>query len=264
MQCPHCGNIQLESELAKSTYCRKCNGYVQLDKDRKSIKSQEAQKQPLAIQKLRGILSGGRRVVARCFECMGKREVSKSVTSTICPQCGAYIDLQEYKIISSYSRSIRTRNKLIITNKGDLNSNQVICDSADIQGIIRGSLICSGEVHIKFKGKMSGSIEAKTVYIDRKCKAEFVRPIRANLVEIKGNILAWIISDGKVIVQKTGQLTGAVFSRKFTVEKGGKFFGELSIGKVEVTQGKLLNTLRKKQGESKIESPSSDFSLTPT
>jgi ribosomal protein S27E len=36
IQCPHCGNLQLEPELAQSTNCRKCGGYIQLEKGRKS------------------------------------------------------------------------------------------------------------------------------------------------------------------------------------------------------------------------------------
>ena len=67
-----------------------------------------------------------------------------------------------------------------------------------------------------------------------------MRPIRAELVDIEGIISARIISTGKVLIQKTGRLTGAVFGRGFTVEKGGEFFGELSIGNVEMTQGELL------------------------
>src|SRR5207237_10911876 len=120
-------------------------------------------------------------VIDRCFECAGKREVPKTAISSICPLCGAYIDLQDYRIIGNFSRSIRTRGRLIITSKGDLNSNRVICDSAEIQGSMRGNLICSGDVHIRLKGKLSGSIEAKSVHIDKKCEAEFVRPIRAKL-----------------------------------------------------------------------------------
>jgi cytoskeletal protein CcmA (bactofilin family)/predicted RNA-binding Zn-ribbon protein involved in translation (DUF1610 family) len=251
VQCPHCGNIQLEPELAKSTYCRKCSGYIQLGKGRKSTEPQEAQKQPSIIHKLEDFLGVQRTTVARCFECPGKREVAKSATSTICPQCGAYIDLQDYKIIGNFSRTIRTRGKLFITNKGDLNSNRVLCDSADIQGVLRGSLICDGEVTIKIKGKVSGSIEAKILRIDKKCEAEFVRPIRANFVDIEGRISARIVSDGKVIVQKTGRLIGAVQGVGFVVEKGGEFFGDLSIGKVEMTQGELLETSRKNPPETK-------------
>jgi cytoskeletal protein CcmA (bactofilin family)/predicted RNA-binding Zn-ribbon protein involved in translation (DUF1610 family) len=263
VQCPHCGNIQLEPELAKSTYCRKCSGYIQLGKGRKSSEPQEATKHPGVFQKLEGLLGVQRTVIAHCFECTGKREVPRNATSTICPQCGAYIDLQDYRIIGNYSRSIRTRGSLIITSKGDLNSNRVICESAEIQGFMRGSLICSGDVHIKLKGKLSGSIEAKAVYIDRKCEAEFVRPIRAELVNIEGIISARIISTGKVVIQKTGRLTGAVFGRGFSVEKGGEFFGELSIGNVEMTQGELLEA-PSRPPESRGESDSgADFRLVP-
>jgi len=162
VQCPHCGNIQLEPELAKSTYCRKCNGYIQLGKGRKSAEPlAEGPKQASVLQKLEGMLGGQRTVLAKCFECPGKREVPKAATSTICPQCGAYIDLQDYKISGHFSRSIRTRGHVSITSKGDLNSNRVICETAEIQGSLRGSLICSGEVKVRLKGKISGAIDGR-------------------------------------------------------------------------------------------------------
>ncbi|MBV9107587.1 MAG: polymer-forming cytoskeletal protein [Verrucomicrobia bacterium] len=261
VQCPHCGNIQLEPELAKSTYCRKCSRYILLNKGRKSTEPQELEQQPSVFHKLEGLIGIQRTVVARCFECTGKREVPKSATSTICPLCGAYIDLQDYRIIGHYSRSIRTRGRLIITSKGDLTSNRAICNYAKIQGTMRGNLVCSGEVHIRLRGKLSGSIEAKSVHIDKKCEAEFVRPIRAELVNIEGIISARIISSGKVLIQKTGRLTGAVFGRGFSVEKGGEFFGELSIGKVEMTQGELLDAPTRTTETKGKSDTGADFSL---
>ena len=41
VQCPHCGNLQLEPELAQSTNCRKCGVYIQLEKGRKSTAPHE-------------------------------------------------------------------------------------------------------------------------------------------------------------------------------------------------------------------------------
>jgi cytoskeletal protein CcmA (bactofilin family) len=248
VQCPHCGNIQLEPELAKSTYCRKCSGYIQLGKGRKPTQPQEAEKQPSVFQKLEGLLGVQRTVVARCFECA---------------LCGAYIDLQDYRIIGNYSRSIRTRGRLIVTPKGDLNSNRVICDYAEIQGTMRGNLICSGEVHVRIKGKLSGSIQAKSVHIPRKTEVEFVRPVRAELVDIEGTMSGRIISTGKVVIQKTGRLTGVVFGRGFDVEKGGEFFGELSIGKVELKQGELLGAGTKAPDSKGKSDPGADFRLVP-
>ena len=241
IRCPHCDNLQLEPESAKSTYCRKCSGYIQLEKSRKAAASQESQDKSISVfQKLEALFGVQRTFIARCFECAGEREVPKNATSTLCPKCGAYIDLQDYKISSIYTRSVRTGGRLIITNKGDLISGRALCGSADIQGSVRGNLICSGAVRIKLKGKLSGSIEAKTVYIEKKCDAEIVHPIRAELVQIDGTISGRIIATRKVVVHKTGRLTGSVSALGFTVEKGGYFIGELSIGKTEMTQsGKL-------------------------
>jgi cytoskeletal protein CcmA (bactofilin family) len=261
VHCPHCGNIQVEPELAKSTYCRKCGGYIKLGKAQRSSGPQEVEKQPSVLRKLENLLGIQRIVIAHCFECAGKREVPKSATSTICPQCGAYIDIQDYRIVGNFSRSIRTRGSVIVTNKGDLSSNRVICDSADIQGTMRGSLICNGSVHIKIKGKLTGSIQAKSIYIDKKCEAEFVRPIRAEKVEIEGVISARIISTGTVIIHKTGRFIGALFGRGFTVEKGGEFFGELSIGNVELTQGELLEAPKRPPTAQEKPGAGTDFSL---
>ncbi|HEY0793827.1 MAG TPA: polymer-forming cytoskeletal protein [Chthoniobacterales bacterium] len=262
VQCPHCGNLQLEPELAKSTYCRKCNGYIQLGKGRKTAEPlAEGPKQASVFQKLEGMLGGQRTVLARCFECPGKREVPKAATSTICPQCGAYIDLQDYKINGHFSRSIRTRGHVLITAKGDLNSNRVICETAEIQGSLRGSLICSGEVKVRLKGKISGAIDGKTVTIDRKSEVEFVRPLRGELIDVEGMVTARIISEGKVIVQKGGRLTGAVFARGFTVEKGGEFFGDLSIGNVELTQPERLAAPKPAPQTGPTSEPGTDLSL---
>jgi cytoskeletal protein CcmA (bactofilin family) len=263
VQCPHCGNIQLEPELAKSTYCRKCSGYIPLSKGRKASELHEAEKQPSVFQKLEGFLGVQRTVIAKCFECAGKREVPKTANSTICPLCGAYIDLQDYRIIGNYSRSIRTRGRLIITPKGDLNSNRVICDYAEIQGSMRGNLICSGDVYVRMKGKLSGSIQAKAVHIVRKSEVEFVRPVRAELVDIEGIMSGRIISTGKVVIQKTGRLTGVVFGRGFSVEKGGEFFGELSIGKIEMKQGELLDASARAPDAKGKADPGADFRLVP-
>ena len=236
VQCPHCGNLQLEPESAKSTYCRKCSGYIQLEKVRTSAAAQVSHQRPASVfQKLEDLFGGQRTFVARCFECEGEREVPKNATSTLCPKCGAYIELQDYKIDGIYTRSIRTGGRLIVTKKGTLNCRRAFCGSAEIQGIVRGDLICSGAVTINLKGKLSGSIEAKTVHIEKKCEAEMMYPILAEFVEIDGTISGRIKATRKVVINKTGRLTGSVSARGFIVEKGGYFVGELSIGKMEIT-----------------------------
>lgn len=233
VRCPQCDNLQLEPAAAKSTNCRKCGSHIQLEKGRRPGESKDLQHPaPSVFQKIESLFGVQRTVVARCFECAGEREVPKNATSTLCPKCGAYIDLQDYRVSGVYNRSIRTGGRLIVTDKCDLITNQVFCGSAEIAGSVRGQLTCSGEVRIRFKGKLSGSIEAKTVHIEKKCDAELLHPIRAELVEIDGTISGRIISTRKVIIRKSGRLTGSVSARGFTVEKGGYFMGDVSIGKV--------------------------------
>jgi cytoskeletal protein CcmA (bactofilin family) len=232
--CPSCANHQQEPASAKSTYCRKCGGYIQLDKSAKSFVSHEPRERaPSGLQKLQNLLGVQRTIIARCFECPGVREVPKAATSTLCPKCGAYIDLQDYKIAGAYTRSIRTGGRLIIAIKGDLISRRAYCGSAEIEGSLRAKLICSGDVRIKRKGKVGGEIEARNIHIDRKCDAELAYPIRAEVVEIDGVIAVPSVSARKVVVGKTGRLTGSVSAQGFVVEKGGYFVGDLSIGGVE-------------------------------
>ena len=57
VQCPHCGNIQLEPELAKSTYCRKCSGYIQIAKGARVPGPLPAgPKEPTLFEKVEGLL----------------------------------------------------------------------------------------------------------------------------------------------------------------------------------------------------------------
>ena len=231
VRCPACDNLQLEPPAVKSTYCRKCGGYIQLEKGWKPGESKDLQRPaPSVLRKLESLFGVQRTIVARCFECTGEREVPKHAASTLCPKCGAYIDLQDYKITGVYTRSIRTGGKLIVTEKCDLIANKVFCGSAEIGGPVRGQLTCSGEVWVRFKGKLSGSIKAKTVHIDKKCNAEFLHPVFAELVEIAGTISAQIVSTRTVAIRKTGRLIGSVSARGFTVDKGGYFLGDVSIG----------------------------------
>jgi cytoskeletal protein CcmA (bactofilin family) len=236
--CPACGNHQQESPSAKSTYCRKCGGYVQLDKSAKSsVAPQPRERTPSGLEKLQDFLGVQRTTIARCFECPGYREVPKAATSTLCPKCGAYIDLQDYKIAGAYTRSIRTGGRLIIGPKGDLISRRAYCGSAEIEGSLRANLVCSGDVALRRKGKVGGEIEARKIHVERKCEAELAYPIRTDELEIDGAITVPSVSARKVVIGKTGRLVGTVLARSFVVEKGGYFIGDLRIGGEDASDG---------------------------
>ena len=176
--------------------------------------------------------------VVECFECKRKQQVSGAATSTICPSCSAHIDLRDYKITSGFSRSIRTRGNVHLSGKGDLASSSVECQSALIEGRLRGNLHCDTAT-INYSGKIPGRISARHVVVERKADIHCFRTVRAEHIEIKGRMSGEIIAQS-VTVHRKGSLEGDVTARAISVERGGMFSGQLAIGQVGLAQGELL------------------------
>ena len=181
-------------------------------------------------EKIEGIFVGKPKVqVAQCFECSGWHEVSTTAHSSTCKMCGAYIDLQDYKVTGSFSRNIKTRGNVYLSARGDLSSSKIICSQATIHGKMRGNLTCAGKVTIRVQGKLFGSVEAGELIVEKGADVAFTRPIHTANAEIYGRMSGDVVADGHVTIFKSGLLDGAVSASGFSVEKGGCFQGELTI-----------------------------------
>ena len=245
MECPHCGFKQMEYAAAKSSICRQCGRYFSPFAPRTGLKLSTKEEAPAPEsqsirQKIEGFWKGQRSWVIECFECKRKQQVCGAATSTICPGCSAHIDLRDYKINGSFSRTIRTRGDVHLTAKGDLSSSSVICGSALIEGKLRGNLHCDGTVTITFSGRIPGRLTAGHVIVERKANIHCFRRVRVGSIEIKGRMSGEIIAQTGVTVSKKGSLEGDVTAKAITVEKGGIFSGQLVIGQAALMQGELL------------------------
>ena len=236
--CPHCGFSQLESAYAKSTFCRKCGEHYSIEK--LLAKEVASLKAPSLFSKLSKLVAGEKIREVRCFSCAHPQQVSTAAQSSLCPQCGSYIDLRDFRITGPFGRSIQTQGEVIITSKGDVTSAKIACGAATVEGKIRGHLTCTGVVQVKFKGKLLGAIEADQLVIDKKSQVEFVRTVTARQAEIRGKISARIMSEGCVTIMAGGSLEGTVYARSINIERGGIFSGELFIGRQEMEQTDLL------------------------
>jgi cytoskeletal protein CcmA (bactofilin family) len=185
---------------------------------------------PSIFDKISKIVSGEKVRKVRCFSCNHRQEVSSSAQSSLCPSCGSYIDLRDLKIAGPFGRSIQTQGEIHVTSKGELTSARAACGTAILEGKLRGTLVCNGQVRVKTHGKILGGIEAHELLIEKKCDAEFVRPLKAHSVEINGKVSARIHCETVVTINKGGFLEGVVYARSIMVEKGGVFSGELFIG----------------------------------
>jgi hypothetical protein len=91
------------------------------------------------LQKFQGVWNKHHNSEIECFDCKAKHEVSSAATSSFCPKCSTHVDLRNYKITTSFSRSIKTQGEIHITPKGDLSSTTVTCRSALIEGKMRAT-----------------------------------------------------------------------------------------------------------------------------
>jgi cytoskeletal protein CcmA (bactofilin family) len=236
--CPHCGFSQLESAYAKSTICRRCSQPFSIEK--LLAKEVSSLKPPSFFEKVSKLISRETIREISCFSCQATQQVSSAAESSLCPKCGSYIDLRDFKITGPFGRSIQTQGEVYIGKKGDATSQRILCGNALIEGKLRGQLLSTGSVHLKTEGKIAGSIDAESIVIEKKSDTEFVKPLKARSVEINGKITANVFCDGRVTINKHGNLTGVVHARSIVVEKGGIFSGELHIGSVPDEQPALL------------------------
>ena len=244
-ECPHCGFKQMEYAAAKSSICRQCGRSFSPFTPKLGLKLRTTEEGPVPetsssiFGRLEDFWKRQTSSVVECFECKRKQQVSGAATSTICPSCSTHIDLRDYKITSGFSRSIRTRGNVHLSGKGDLASSSVVCQSALIEGRLRGNLDCADTATINYSGKIPGRISARHVVINPKADVHCFRTVRAENIEIKGRMSGEIVAQS-VVVYKRGSLEGDVTARAMSVEKGGMFSGQLVIGQMGLAQGELL------------------------
>lgn len=235
----------MEYVAAKTTMCRQCGSSFSPNAPKPGLKLHAREEaspapEPSGLRKMEGLWNRQRSRLVACFECKRKHEVSDAATSTNCPGCSAHIDLRDYKIATSFSRSIRTRGDLHLTAKGDLSSTSVICRSAIIEGKLRGNLVCSDSATINYTGKIPGRLTAQHVTVEKKSDVQFFRRVRVSSLDIKGRMLGEVIAETVVKIHKNAVLDGNVTAKSIVVEKDGIFSGQLVIGKADLTQAELL------------------------
>src|SRR5438270_5263554 len=243
VECPHCGFKQMEYVAAKSTICRQCGRSFSPSAPKPGLKLKDESSAPEELplhRKFEAVWSRQRNRLVSCFECKRKHEVSDAATSTNCPGCSAHIDLRDYKITTSFSRTIRTRGDVNLTSKGDLSSTSVICHSAIVEGKLRGNLECEDSMVINLVGKIPGRIGAQHITVEKKSDIQCFRRVNVTNIDIKGRMSGEIVATGAVTIHKTGTLDGNVTAKSIAIEKGGVFCGQLAIGQANLTQGELL------------------------
>jgi len=237
----------MEYAAAKSTICRQCGAHfapampnLEVRLRAKDELAAPPAADPSLFRKLEGFWSKPHLTSIECFDCKAKQEVSSAATSTICPRCSTHIDLRDYKIATSFSRTIRTHGEIHVTAKGDLSSSSAMCRSALIEGKMRGNMHCTETATVNYVGKIPGRLTAGHVLVEKKSIVQFFRRVGVKSIEIRGHMTGEIVAATEVIVRRNATLDGNVTAKAISVEKGGIFYGQLIIGSAGLTQAELL------------------------
>lgn len=237
----------MEYAAARSTLCRQCGKHFVIAREEAApAKSPVAEESGLAsssgslFKRIENLWGRPRITSVACFECGTKQELTSAATSTICPSCSVHMDLRDYKINGSFSRSIRTHGEVHITSSGDLSSTSVVCRSAIIEGKLRGSLHCAERAEFRFVGRVQGKLTAPEVLIAKKSDVQFFRQLQVRSIEIRGKMVGEVVAETVVTIRNGGSLDGNVVARAINVEKGGTFTGQLVIGNQKLEQAELI------------------------
>ena len=237
VECPHCGNPQMEPATAKSTYCRKCSSHIDLVKTQAGGPPES--KRSFFFKKIESFLGHETVKIVRCHKCEATQQVDGTSKSIVCTQCGTHLDLRDFKISALHGANIHTQGFVEVTAKGELNCQRVICSEAVIEGQVHGTLTCE-TARLKYKGMLFCAIEAQQLIVEKGADTELSRPVKVVGAQINGRFSARIMAEGVVTVGKTGWLEGVVYAKSINIDQGGVFQGELFIGQKEMAQADLL------------------------
>jgi cytoskeletal protein CcmA (bactofilin family)/endogenous inhibitor of DNA gyrase (YacG/DUF329 family) len=235
--CPHCRATQQEPEHVRSTFCRKCGKHIDLG-SRAKAQAPAKQDGPGLMDRLSRMMHGEKVRQINCLFCAAPQKVSSLASSGSCVHCGHYLDFRDFKVDGNFSKAIETHGTITITKTGELTSPRVSCAAAVVMGKLNGNLVCSTTAHVRTKGRMLGSIQARELIIEKHSDVDFLRPLHVGTVEINGKISARIFADS-VTINKHGALDGAVTAKSIKIERGGIFHGDLIIGQHKEEQGEL-------------------------
>src|SRR5256886_17172688 len=223
----------MEYAAAKSTMCRQCGSHFAASAPKHEIRMRPKEERveaaaatdPSLFQKIEGFWTKHHNSEIECFECKARHEVSSAATSSFCPKCSTHIDLRNYKINTSFSRSIKTQGEIHITPKGDLSSTTVTCRSALIEGKMRGNMNCRGTATINCVGKIPGRLIAENIVVDRKSDVHFFRRIQVKSIEIRGRMTGEIVAEGAVVISRNALVAGNLTAKSILGAEGGTFIG---------------------------------------
>lgn len=166
---------------------------------------------------------------AQCFECDHKFKVGRSSRSANCPQCGAYISMEDVDLNMPSTQSIKTRGDVVIRKRGQLSAAHLHCRELRCFGGITAEIHCLGDAIFRTIGQIVGEVRCRRFVVEKGSDITFMNPIHADEVEIHASITGNVFCKGQVLISSHGAVNGDVTARSVSIEPGGELNGAMNI-----------------------------------
>jgi cytoskeletal protein CcmA (bactofilin family) len=218
--CPRCGYTQPEPRTAYSTICKNCRQHFRLEE---ALRPAAKTTKPVIEQRH-----------IRCFQCGTELEVPKAAASTMCKRCSSYVDLSDYRITQTVSKSYRTHGWLVVEEKGYLLNTDSMAAAAVVKGRVIGKLTTQGALEIHSSAKIQGSFSAGCLVIPPGNHFRWPETLRVGAAEIAGELACNLSSAGRVFLKSTARLFGSIEAANLVVDSGAIFVGAARIKPAKV------------------------------
>lgn len=214
--CPKCGHVQPEPRTAYSTLCKQCHEHFRVQEALRPA----ARPAPRTIEQ--------RQVC--CFQCGALLDVAKAASSTMCKRCSSYIDLADYQITQTVSKSFRTHGRLVLEEKGYLLNTESLVGEAIVKGRLIGRLATEGPLEIHSSATIKGTLIPGRLVIPLGHHFHWPHPLKVREAEIHGELVADVAGSGAVLLKSTARFFGNVTASDLVIEAGAVFVGSARVG----------------------------------
>lgn len=157
-----------------------------------------------------------------CFDCQHPHKVSGLSTSSLCPNCGSYIDLRDVVIKDRTTQKIRTRGDVTVEKKGALLGTSITCGNLVVEGQVAGSIYASGNVTFRSSGKVLGEVRCGHLLVEKKCSVQFLQHVHAVKAEIHGMVTGRFEIQERLLLSRRGQISGSIQAKSMVMEAGSQ------------------------------------------
>ena len=167
----------------------------------------------------------------RCFQCGTDLDVAKAAASTMCKRCSSHVDLADYQIAQTVSKSFRTHGRLVLEEKGHLLNTESLVGEAVVKGRLIGKLATEGALEIHSSATIKGTIVPGRLVIPAGQHFRWAQVLSLRDAEISGEWVGDLTGTGTVVLKPSARFFGNVTALNMIVEAGAVFVGTARIGR---------------------------------